>query len=150
MSHPPSDAALRPPAVSVTLRPVVLLLVLAGGAAGGTARYGLTLLLPGDAGPWPWAVLVANTGGAFLLAVLLTAGLARAPTDGWLRPALGTGVCGAFTTMSAVAVVAADAAGGADALTAAGFLAANAAGGLLAAATGVLLARLVLPPGGSR
>jgi fluoride exporter len=137
----------------VPLDPVVLALVFAGGCAGGLARYGLGKLLPGTDGGWPWGVLTANTTGAFLLAGLLVTTGALSPAVVWLRPALGTGFCGAFTTMAAVAVFV-DEQAVADLPTAAGFLAASMLAGLAAALLGVAAARGLLqvlpPPRGSR
>ena len=76
-------------------------LVLVGGAAGGSLRHLITQALPAE--PVPWSVLAINALGAFALAVLL----ART-TDGptWVRPALGTGLLGGFTTFSAVSAAA--------------------------------------------
>ena len=77
------------------------LLVLVGGAAGGSLRYLITQALPGE--PVPWSVLAINALGAFVLAVLL-ARTTAGPT--WVRPALGTGLLGGFTTFSAVSAAA--------------------------------------------
>lgn len=60
-----------------------------------------------DAGHLPWAILVANLAGAFLLGLLYEA-LARGRTGHiagpGLRLLLGTGFCGGFTTYSTLAV----------------------------------------------
>lgn len=74
-----------------------LLLVAAGGAAGGTARAALTA--PATATGLPWGLLAVNTAGSLLLGVLLASGVRRS----W-RLLAGTGFCGAFTTMSGLAV----------------------------------------------
>lgn len=85
--------------------PDALLAVLAGGVLGTLARHGLSLALPER--PWPVGTLTANLVGALLLGALLE-GLSRAGDDTGrrrlLRLALGTGVLGAFTTYSALAV----------------------------------------------
>lgn len=78
--------------------------VAAGGAVGATARYGLAA-----AGPWqppgfPWATLAENLIGCALIGatlVVLTEVVAGPP---WLRPFLGPGLLGGFTTFSAFAV----------------------------------------------
>ncbi|VXB44497.1 Putative fluoride ion transporter CrcB [Microbacterium sp. 8M] len=84
--------------------PLRLALVAAGGTVGTAARLGLGLALPapvGDGlGAVPWATLVANIVGAFLIGVLA----ARLPGSSGLRILLGTGVLGGFTTYSAFAV----------------------------------------------
>lgn len=79
--------------------PLRLALVAAGGAIGTAARLGLGLLLPTATGI-PWATLIANVLGAFLLGILA----ARLPGSSARRILLGTGVLGGFTTYSALAV----------------------------------------------
>lgn len=79
-------------------------LVVAGGVVGTAARLGLGLALPAPAGSGlgavPWATLIANVAGAFLLGVLA----ARLPGSHAVRVLLGTGALGGFTTYSAFAV----------------------------------------------
>lgn len=72
-----------------------LLLVALGGVAGSLLRWGLTEL-----SPHLWTTLAINVVGSFLLGVLVR----TRPPDDWTRPLLGTGFCGGFTTMSALAV----------------------------------------------
>ncbi|MFE0699844.1 fluoride efflux transporter FluC [Streptomyces sp. NPDC058872] len=75
--------------------------VAAGGALGAVARHGATLVWPTPDGAFPWTVLVVNAAGCALLGalmVLLTETI-TAPHP-LLRPFLGTGVCGGFTTFS--------------------------------------------------
>jgi CrcB protein len=75
-----------------------------GGAIGTAARLGLGLALPAPSGAGigavPWATLLANVVGAFLIGVLA----ARLPGSHGVRVFLGTGVLGGFTTYSAFAV----------------------------------------------
>lgn len=124
-------------------------LVFVGGFAGGLARHGLTLVLPG-AGGWPWGAFAANTVGAFLLAVLVVLVVELFDSPWWTRPALGTGFCGAFTTMSAVVVTVDTLAMQQRPGTAAAFLAASMLAGLAAATLGLLAGRVIvgLRPGG--
>ncbi|MEA2424790.1 MAG: fluoride exporter [Thermoleophilaceae bacterium] len=79
-----------------------LLAIFAGGFAGAIARAGLVEALPHDAGEWPWATFVVNIGGAFLLGYLVTRLQERLPLSAYKRPLLGTGLCGALTTFSAM------------------------------------------------
>ncbi len=84
--------------------PLRFALVVAGGVIGTAARLGLGLVLPAPAGAGldavPWATLIANIAGAFLIGVLA----ARLPGSSAVRIFLGTGVLGGFTTYSAFTV----------------------------------------------
>ena len=74
--------------------------VFVGGAAGAVARVGLTQLFPAAATSWPWAVLAINVSGAFVLGYVVTRLQERLPLSTYLRPLVGTGFCGAYTTFS--------------------------------------------------
>lgn len=79
---------------------VTPLAVAVGGALGALVRWGVGEVLPPTVGAGlPWATLVVNVVGAFLLGVLI----ARQPST-LIRAGLGTGALGAFTTYSAFAV----------------------------------------------
>jgi fluoride exporter len=78
------------------------LAVAAGGLIGTELRYGLGLAFPDVPGGVPWATLVINVGGSFVLAALTTMWMARPRTPFWLRAGLGPGLLGSFTTFSAV------------------------------------------------
>ncbi|MGI8665006.1 MAG: fluoride efflux transporter FluC [Jatrophihabitans sp.] len=111
----------------------IMLVIAAGGGAGSVLRYAAGRGWP-DSGRWlPWTTLSINLLGSLLLGMLVVA-----VTELWrphplVRPLLGTGVLGGFTTFSTFAVqVRALAAG-----PALGYLALSVAGGLLAAATGM-------------
>ena len=70
-----------------------------GGALGSVARVGVDAAVPVTPGSWPVATLAVNVSGALLLAVVL----ARL-RDPRLQALLGTGVLGAWTTFSTLAV----------------------------------------------
>lgn len=72
-----------------------LFLVLAGGTIGTAARLTLMLLIPDGEG-FPFAILIANVVGAFLIGVVS----ARLPGSRDLRVFLATGILGGFTTYS--------------------------------------------------
>ena len=81
----------------------VLAAIAAGGVAGSLARYGLALAWPAPAGGVPWATLVTNVAGCLLIGVLMVL-----ITEVWaahrlVRPFLGVGLLGGFTTFSAYA-----------------------------------------------
>jgi CrcB protein len=79
----------------------MLLAVAIGGAVGSVARYLTTLVLAPWAAAFPIATLGVNVLGAFLIG--LFARLFGGPdADPVLRLALTTGVCGGFTTFSAM------------------------------------------------
>ncbi|MDO3646294.1 fluoride efflux transporter FluC [Nocardia mangyaensis] len=94
-------------APALRLRPSSIAAVALGGLLGTSARHGLGVALPETAGQWPFTTFAINVAGAFLLGGLLEA-LARSGQDsGWrlrVRLGVGTGVLGAFTTYSTLAV----------------------------------------------
>jgi fluoride exporter len=78
----------------------VLAVIAAGGAAGAAARYLIGATWPTTAGGLPVSTLTVNVAGCALIGVLMVL-----ITDVWrrqrlLRPFLGTGVLGGFTTFS--------------------------------------------------
>lgn len=109
------------------------LLVLVGGALGGGLRFALT----GPDGP-VWVVLVINVTGSFALAVLLLAVAPRGPD--WLRPAIGTGFLGGYTTFSAMSV-----AGLGGGIGGVGLLLAGLATAVVGAALGAVVALRIAP-----
>jgi CrcB protein len=124
------------------LRPGLVLLVAAGGAAGTLARHGLSASVPAREG-WPVATLLENLAGAFLLGLLLEA-LVRAgdetPALRRVRLGLGTGFLGGFTTFSAFALEVGRLLTSGSPVQAAGYFAVSVLGGLLACLAGVALA----------
>ncbi|HEU5376273.1 MAG TPA: CrcB family protein [Ktedonobacteraceae bacterium] len=82
-----------------------VLAVLAGGFLGTLARYGLSMVLQGWLGKaWPYDILLINLTGACVLALLTTladAALLIGPTR---RLLLTTGLLGAYTTFSSLAL----------------------------------------------
>ncbi|WP_083874280.1 fluoride efflux transporter CrcB [Nocardia paucivorans] len=82
-------------------------LVGVGGLLGAPLRYQLGVWFPHASGEWPLTTFVINIVGAFLLGLLLE-GLTRLGPDTGLRRrvrlTVGTGVLGAFTTYSTLAV----------------------------------------------
>lgn len=76
----------------------------AGGALGALARWLLSESLPHDPGAMPWSTVVANVSGCFLIGVLMVLVVERWPHRPVLRPLLGTGLLGGFTTFSTYAV----------------------------------------------
>ncbi len=120
-----------------------LAVVFAGGIVGGLARYGISRGWPTPGGGFPASIFVVNTVGAFVLAVLVTVIAMRAAPE-YLRPLLGTGFCGAFTTFSSVATASDLLLAHAHIGIAVGYLAASVVAGLAAAYFGMALTRRLL------
>ena len=78
----------------------LLVVVGAGGALGALGRYGIEVAMPYGRTDLPFATLLVNVVGCLLLGVLV----AGWPHATWLRPFLGTGVLGGFTTFSTFAL----------------------------------------------
>lgn len=127
-------------------RLVVLVAIACGGMAGAASRYGLTALVGGEGRTWPWHTFVENVSGAFLLGVVLVVIDRRFPRSRLLRPFLGVGFLGSFTTFSALAVEADHLARDGQALLAGGYWFASITLGLAAAAAGIALARRLTRP----
>ncbi|GAA2080215.1 fluoride efflux transporter FluC [Aeromicrobium tamlense] len=131
--------------------PGALVLVLIGGAIGTAVRASLAEALPPAAGDWPWATFAVNVVGSFLLGALVAVVSGREVGRlRYVRPALGAGVLGGFTTYSTFAVeVERLLTGGAVGLGLAyGVL--SVLLGVLAAAAGVLVGGGVRPPAAER
>lgn len=82
--------------------PRELAAIFAGGALGALTRAVLAEALPHQADRWPWATFAVNVGGAALLGWTVTRLAERLPPSTYRRPFLGTGLCGALTTFSAL------------------------------------------------
>ncbi len=84
----------------------VLAVVAAGGVLGSLARHGVASLQPssGSGGGWPWAILAVNVSGCLLIGVLMAVLLDLTAPHRLLRPFLGIGVLGGYTTFSTYAV----------------------------------------------
>ena len=88
-------------------RPVLVGLVFLGGCLGTIMRAEIAHAWPALADGVPWATLVTNLVGAFVLATLLEVLVHAGPDEGIrraVRLCLGTGLLGGFTTYSTLAV----------------------------------------------
>lgn len=82
----------------------VLAVVAAGGALGSVARYGLAVGWPPRAAEFPWSTIVVNLAGCAAIGALMELLARLTAPHRLLRPFLGTGVLGGFTTFSAYAM----------------------------------------------
>jgi CrcB protein len=71
-----------------------------GGALGALGRWGVAQALPHQPDAWAWATLWTNVAGALLLGLLMAWVLTIWAHTRYLRPFLGVGVLGGFTTFS--------------------------------------------------
>lgn len=74
-----------------------------GGATGACARYGASLLWPTAPDTFPWTTLAVNVTGCAIMGIFMIL-----VTDVWtahrlLRPFVGTGMMGGYTTFSTYA-----------------------------------------------
>jgi CrcB protein len=94
-----------PPGPSRVSRQVgILAAIAAGGVLGACARYGATLLWPAAPGTFPWTTFWINITGCTLMGVLMVLINERTTVHPLVRPFLGTGVLGGYTTFSTYAV----------------------------------------------
>ena len=98
-----ADVDLHVPSVRAELRPhawPVLAAISAGGATGATARYALSLAWPHPSTGFPWSTFAVNVSGCLLIGVLMVIVTDVLPGRRLLRPFLGVGVLGGYTTFS--------------------------------------------------
>jgi CrcB protein len=84
--------------------PAVLGTIAVGGVIGAEARYGMSVWLPHRAGQWPGATWLVNTSGCFLIGVLMVMITELASPHRLVRPFLGVGILGGYTTFSTAMV----------------------------------------------
>lgn len=128
----------------LTERKDVLLVVALGGALGSLGRWGLGEALTSSGSPFPWATFIENVSGSFALGVLVVVLLERWPHSRYLRPFLGVGILGGFTTFSAYALDLRTLVGDDRLALAVTYLAGTLLAALLAAWLGIAAARRVV------
>jgi CrcB protein len=82
----------------------VLAAIALGGGLGSVARYLVATALPVHPGRFPWSTFLINLSGSFMLGVLMVFVLEVWPPRRYVRPFVGIGVLGGFTTFSTFAV----------------------------------------------
>lgn len=78
----------------------VLGVIAAGGAIGTVARYALLSAFPHPAAGFGWAAFAINVSGCLLIGVLMVLVTEARQAHRLVRPFLGTGVLGGFTSFS--------------------------------------------------
>jgi CrcB protein len=121
----------------------VLGVIAVGGVLGALGRYGLAVAWPHHPGTFPWSTFITNVTGCLLIGVLMVL-----VTEVWsahrlLRPFLGTGVLGGYTTFSTYAVEIRQLMTAGAARTALLYLAGTLVCALVATHAGIALTRLV-------
>jgi len=122
----------------------VLAAISAGGVLGALGRYGLAEALPHPDGGFAWSTFAVNTSGCLLIGVLMVLIAEVWPGRRLLRPFLGVGVLGGYTTFSTYAVDAQRAVTAGEPGTALLYLAATMVAALAAVWAGATLTRKAL------
>jgi CrcB protein len=121
--------------------PLVLAVIAVGGVVGSEARYVLHVWSPGADGGWPWGTWWANVAGSLLLGALMVVLTELTSPHRLLRPFLGVGVLGGFTTFSTVMVEVPTLMAAGRPGMALGYLVGTAVAALVAVAVGVAAVR---------
>lgn len=82
----------------------LLVAIALGGIAGAEGRYALDEALPHGGSAFPWSTVVVNASGCLLIGVLMVLVLELLSPHRLLRPFLGVGLLGGYTTYSTFAV----------------------------------------------
>lgn len=82
----------------------VLAAVSLGGALGAAARYGAALLWPTPDAAFPWTTFAVNALGCAVMGVFMVLATEVRTAHRLVRPFVGTGILGGFTTFSTYAV----------------------------------------------
>jgi fluoride exporter len=119
----------------------VLAAIAAGGAVGALARHLVGEALPTAPGAFPWGTFLINVSGSLLIGILITA-LGLLPAHHRLvRPFLGVGLLGGFTTFSTYAVQSHELVRSGRPVLALAYLGGTVLAAVLAVVGGVLLVR---------
>jgi fluoride exporter len=123
--------------------------VAAGGAIGALGRYGLGVAFPAAPGEFDLATFIANTVGGLLIGILMITVTEVAPGLSGIRPFVGVGILGGFTTFSTYIVDIGRAATAGATVLAVVFAFATMAAALVAAALGMYATRRFMVRGRS-
>ncbi len=122
----------------------VLGVIAAGGALGSLGRWGLGEAIAHDRGAFATSTLVANVSGALALGVLMVLVLEVWPPTRLVRPFLGVGVLGGYTTFSTYMLDAFTLLAAGSVPVAFGYLLGTLLTGLFAVWVGIVVARAAI------
>ena len=125
------------------VRADVLAVIAAGGVLGAEARHGAGVLLPHTADAWPWATLLVNFSGCVLIGVLMAVITELREAHRLVRPFLGVGVLGGYTTFSTATVETLALLAAGRPVAAVGYVVATPALAVLGCGCGVIATRLI-------
>lgn len=123
----------------------VLAVIAAGGVVGSLARWGIASALPHHGTAYPWATFLENVTGCLLLGVLMWFVVEVWIVGRYVRPFLGVGVLGGFTTFSTFSVETTGLLRDGAVGTAALYVVGSVLAGLLAVRLGRVLAAAAVP-----
>ncbi|MFB4262602.1 CrcB family protein [Nonomuraea sp. GTA35] len=135
------DVDLHVPAQRAELHWPVLAAIAAGGALGALARYGAQTALPSGPADFPWATFLVNVSGCLLIGVLMVVITEVRTAHRLVRPFLGVGVLGGYTTFSTYVVDVQRAVAAGAPVTGLAYLAATMLAALAAVVAGMWLTR---------
>ena len=121
----------------------VLAVIAVGGALGSTARFGLAVWFTHSPDQIAWSTVIANLTGALLLGLLMVFVNDVWPPNRYVRPFLGVGILGGYTTFSTYMLDARALAAAGQSAAFAGYLLLTLFGGLAAVWLGATLGRLL-------
>ena len=160
--EPPPDTVVEAPDAEVRSpgrrqRPVprrhgtaVLGVIAAGGVLGAATRYGVAVALPAAPGRVPWSTLLVNVSGCLLIGALMVLIVDVWTAHPLVRPFLGVGVLGGYTTFSTAVVDVQQLITAGRPGIALGYLVGTAVAAMAAVALGVALTRSVALRGRKR
>ncbi|WP_426560349.1 fluoride efflux transporter FluC [Angustibacter sp. McL0619] len=119
----------------------VLAVIAVGGGLGSMARWGLSQAFVTGPGQVPWGTLLENASGSALLGLLMVFVVTVWRPNRYVRPFLGIGVLGGYTTFSTYALETRDLMASGDVPLALAYLLGSVLAGLVCVGVGVLLGR---------
>jgi fluoride exporter len=125
-----------------SLDPRVLSVIALGGVLGSEARYALSLLWPARDGAWPAVTFWINVSGSLVLGAVIVLFTEVTSPHRLLRPFLGVGVLGGFTTFSTATLQVQALVHAGRVAVAVGYLLGSALAALAAAAIGATVMRV--------